>query len=69
MSNSHEVGCGPPTVHSMSIQPCIAHVSDRPVSLIHTIRPISLSIMHVQVRATDMEVEHTILFADIHNTE
>ena len=66
-SKSHEVGYGPSTVHSPSIPPCLAPVSDHPVSLIHTLRPISLSIMHVQVRATDMEMEHTIRFADILN--
>ena len=66
-SKSHEVGYGLSTVHSPSIQPCLAPVSDHPVSLIHTLRPISLSIMHVHVRATDMEMGHTIRLADILN--
>ena len=46
---SHAVGCDLSTVHSPSIPPCLAPVSDHPVSLIHTLRPISRSIVHVHV--------------------
>ena len=69
MSKSHEVGCGPPTVHSMSIQPCLVHISDRPVSLNHTTYPISLFIMHVLKRVADTGTGHISRVADIQNID
>ena len=36
-------------IHSHANPPCLTPVSNHPVSLIHTLRPISMSIMHVHV--------------------
>ena len=42
-------------------------VSGHPVSLIHPLRPVALSIMHVHLRVTDTEMGHTIRFVGILN--
>ena len=45
----HFDGMSVKRIHSPSNPPCLAPVSNHPVSLIHTLRPISRSIVHVHV--------------------